>query len=53
MKVRTYTSDFEKGMMNQLAIQFGGGDDGGTHVGCLFHLKQVLRRFLVKKLQMD
>ena len=53
IKVGTYTSDFEKGMMNQLKIQFGRGDDGGTHVGCLFHLKQAWRRYLVKKLRMD
>ena len=52
IKVGTYTSDFEKGMMNQLEEQFGGAN-GGTHVGCLFHFKQALRRHLIKKIRMD
>lgn len=38
--------------MNQLESQFGR-IHGETHVGCLFHLKQVWRRHLVKKLCMD
>ena len=40
MKIRTYTTDFERGMMNMLALQ------GGTHVGCLFHLKQAWLKYL-------
>ncbi len=42
MKVKTYTTDFECGMMNMLALH------GGTHVGCLFHLKQALLKYLKK-----
>jgi hypothetical protein len=40
MKVKTFTTDFERGMMNMLAFH------GGTHVGCLFHLKQAWLKYL-------
>lgn len=35
----TFTSDFERAMINELENQFGG-PRGGTHVGCFFHLEQ-------------
>jgi len=41
MKVRTYTSDFEHALMNMCELHFGKKVGGGTHVGCLFHLKQA------------
>ena len=46
--VQTYTSDFERALMNQMAIQFGGVS-GGVHMGCLFHLKQAWRKYLITK----
>jgi hypothetical protein len=42
IRARTYTTDFEQGLMNQMAHQFEG--DGAKHVGCLFHLKQAWRK---------
>jgi hypothetical protein len=46
-KCRTYTTDFERGLMNTLSETFH--QNGGFHVGCLFHFKQVLRKYLIKK----
>jgi hypothetical protein len=41
MKVKTFTADFESGVMNMLALH------GGTHVvGCLFHPKQAWLKYL-------
>ncbi len=42
MEVRTYTSDFERAEMNMLAEHF----PKGIHVGCLFHFKQALVKYL-------
>ena len=47
IKCRTYTSDFERGLMNQLAEHLG--NYGGFHVGCLFHFKQAIRKYLIEK----
>ncbi len=47
MKCHTYTTDFERGLMNTLAETFG--QNGGFHVGCLFHFKQALLKYLIKK----
>lgn len=44
LNVKTYTSDFERALMNQAKHQFGAD---ATHVGCLFHLKQAWRRYLL------
>ncbi len=46
-KCRTYITDFEQGLMNTLSETFG--QNGGFHVGCLFHFKQALRKYLIKK----
>jgi hypothetical protein len=35
MKVRTYTSDFERAEMNMLEVHF----PEGTHAGCFFSLE--------------
>jgi hypothetical protein len=52
VEVGTYTTDFERALMNQAEIQFGEpGKD--KHVGCLFHLKQAWRRYLTKKFRME
>ena len=51
MKVCTYTSDFERAEINTLDYNFGG-PDGGTHVGCFFHLKQAWFKYLKEKLKM-
>ena len=48
IKAKTYTTDFERALLNQMAIQFGG-DGGGVHVGCFFHLKQAWRKYLLEK----
>ena len=45
---RTYTTDFELGLMNQMWRQFGK-EGGVKHVGCLFHLKQAWRKYLIEK----
>ncbi len=42
MEVRTYTSDFERAEMNMLAEHF----PKGIHVGCFFHFKQALVKYL-------
>ena len=47
MRCRTYTSDFERGLMNQMAEHFG--NHGGIHVGCFFHFKQAIRKYLIEK----
>ena len=52
MNVRTYTSDFEIALFSEMDEAFGpryAGGGGGVHVGCLFHLKQAWRKFLVEK----
>ena len=49
--VRTYTSDFERGLMNGLERIFGG-EKGGIHIGCFFHLKQAWRKYLVETVKM-
>ena len=46
MKCCTYTTDFEQGLMNMLCETFS--QNGGVHVGCLFHFKQALRKYLIK-----
>ena len=51
LNVRTYTSDFERALMNGLDEIFGG-DKGGVHVGCFFHLKQAWRKYLVETVKM-
>jgi hypothetical protein len=38
MKVRTYTSDFERALMNMCELHFGKKVGGVTHEDCLFHL---------------
>jgi hypothetical protein len=46
LDVNSYTSDFERAIMNSCKIYF----PEGFHIGCLFHLKQAWRRHLIKKL---
>ncbi len=45
LKVRSYTTDFEKAIINSCEHQF----PEGFHVGCFFHLKQAWRRYLITK----
>jgi hypothetical protein len=45
VKVRTYTSNFERAEMNMLEVHFGKG----KHVGCLFHWKQAIFKYLKEK----
>jgi hypothetical protein len=47
IKCQTYTSDFECGLMNQLAEHLR--NYGGFHVGCLFHFKQAIHKYFIKK----
>ena len=47
IKCLTYTSDFEHGLMNQLAEHLG--NYGGFHVVCLFHFKQAIRKYIIEK----
>ena len=42
----TYTTDFEKAIINVCKSQF----PEGFHVGCLFHLKQAWRRYLISEI---
>ena len=49
LKIRTYTTDFERRLMNQAAIQFAPG----VHIGCLFHLKQAWRCYPISMIKMD
>jgi hypothetical protein len=51
INVRTYCSDFEQALMKELNIAFKG--DGGTHVGCFFHLKQAWRKYLVTQCELS
>ncbi len=47
IKCRTYISDFEHRLMNQLVEHLG--NYGGFHVGYLFHFKQAICKYLIKK----
>ncbi|KAL3823633.1 hypothetical protein ACHAXA_005614 [Cyclostephanos tholiformis] len=40
IKVRTYCTDYEIALMDQIDVQFGGLN-GCTHVDCFFHRKQA------------
>ena len=46
LAARSFTTDFEKALINAAKTQF----PEGFHVGCLFHLKQAWRRHLIVKL---
>ena len=46
LNVRSYTTDFERAIINSCQHQFAPG----FHVGCFFHLKQAWRRQLISKL---
>jgi hypothetical protein len=46
LKCNSYTTDFEKAAINAAQDQF----PEGFHVGCLFHFKQAVRRYMLKKL---
>lgn len=53
INVRTYTSDFERGLMNGLDKMFGSKyGNSGTHIGCFFHLKQAWRKYLIETVKM-
>lgn len=52
LQVKTYCTDFERALLDQMKIQFGG-PDGGTHIGCFFHLKQAWRKYLLEKCHID
>ena len=43
IKVRTYCTDYEIALMDQMDVQFGGLN-GGTHVGCFFHFEAGLAK---------
>ena len=44
IKLHSYTTDFERGLMNACAHHF----PEGFHVGCFFHLKQAWRKYLIE-----
>jgi hypothetical protein len=48
MKVRTYTIDFKRALMNMCELHFGKKVGGVTHVDCLFHLKKAWLKYLKK-----
>ena len=52
LQVKTYCTDFERALLDQMQIQFGG-PDGGTHIRCFFHLKQAWRKYLLEKCHID
>ncbi len=41
MRVCTFTSDFERAMMNMMELLYGKNVGSGKHIGCFFHLKQA------------
>ena len=45
LSARSFTSDFEKALINAASNQFSDG----FHVGCIFHLKQAWRQYLTAK----
>ena len=49
IKVRSFTSDFERAIINAATHQF----PEGFHVGCLFHWKQAIRKHLISALKFD
>jgi len=53
INVRTYTSDFEQGLMNGLDKMFGSKyGHSGTHIGCFFRLKQAWQKYLIESVKM-
>ena len=46
LDVHSYTTDFERAIINSCELYF----PEGFHNGCLFHLKQAWRRYLITKL---
>ena len=46
LNVNTFTSDFKRALMNAAKHHM----PEGLHVGCLFHLKQAWRRYLITQL---
>ena len=46
INVNSYTSDFERAIMNTLRFHFSEG----FHNACLFHWKQAIRRYLITKI---
>ena len=55
LNVRNYTSDFELAIMNACRSQFTDKDDPsvGIHIGCYFHWKQAIRKYMISKLGFD
>ncbi len=51
INVRTYYSNFEQAMMKELDNAFK--NEGGTHIGCFFHLKQAWRKFLMTQCELS
>lgn len=49
MNVQYYTSDFEKAIMNACKDQFPEAE----HVGCYFHFKQAICKYMIEKLKFD
>jgi hypothetical protein len=52
LQVKTFCTDFERALFDEMKTQFGG-KDGGTHIECFFHLKQAWRKYLLKKCHID
>jgi hypothetical protein len=48
IKVRIFTSNFERAEMNMLEALFGNG----KHVGCLFHWKQAIFKYLKRQMRL-
>jgi hypothetical protein len=49
LDVGSYTTDFERAVMNECAQHF----PKGVHIGCFFHLKQAIRKHMPEKLNFD
>lgn len=57
LNVRNYMSDFEKATMNASRDQFTKEGDPSigvhVHIGCYFHWKQALRKYMISKIGFD
>jgi hypothetical protein len=49
LDVGSYTTDFERAVMNECAQHF----PEGVHIGCFFHLKQAVRKHMLEKLKFN
>ena len=53
LKVNSFSSDFERAIINAATAQFRTEEDGivnGYHIGCFFHFRQAICMHTIKKL---